>query len=68
MTTETADNDLYGDVMKHIRNAGEANLKLQQDMFRQWTNFVARVSQSAERLGSTKYEIFSTSGRTVSRN
>lgn len=37
MTTETAGNDLYGDVMKHIRNAAETNVKLQQDMFRQWT-------------------------------
>jgi len=36
MTTETS-HDLYGDVLQHIRNAAEANVKLQQDMFRQWT-------------------------------
>lgn len=37
MTTKKA-TDVYGDVLNHIQKAGEANLKLQQDMFRQWTN------------------------------
>ena len=36
MTTETKA-DLYGDVVQHIRNAAEANLRLQQDMLRQWS-------------------------------
>ena len=36
MTTETK-TDLYGDVVQHIRNAAEANVKLQQDMLRQWS-------------------------------
>jgi hypothetical protein len=30
--------DVYGDVLNHIQKAGEANLKLQQDLFKQWTN------------------------------
>lgn len=33
-----AKTDLYGDVLQHIRNAAEANVKLQQDMLRQWTS------------------------------
>lgn len=37
MNTETA-KDLYSDVVQHIRNAAESNLKLQQDMLRQWTS------------------------------
>ena len=36
MTTESK-TDLYGDVLQHIRNAAEANVKLQQDMLRQWS-------------------------------
>lgn len=37
MKTETS-KDLYGAVLQHMRNAAEANVKLQQDMFRQWSN------------------------------
>lgn len=36
MSTDTA-TDLYGNVLKNMRNAAEANIKLQQDMFRQWS-------------------------------
>ena len=36
MASETK-TDLYGDVLQHIRNAAEANVKLQQDMLRQWS-------------------------------
>ncbi len=37
MTTQTS-KDLYGDVMQNIRQAAESNLKLQQDMLRQWSS------------------------------
>lgn len=35
MTTETA--NIYDEVLKNMRLAAEANLKMQQDVFRQWT-------------------------------
>ena len=37
MATETATN-IYDEVLGNMRKAAEANLKLQQDVFRQWTN------------------------------
>jgi hypothetical protein len=36
MSTQTS-TDLYGTVLQNMRNAAEANVKLQQDMFRQWS-------------------------------
>lgn len=37
MSTETA-NDLYGNVLKQIKDAAEVNLKAQQDVLRQWSS------------------------------
>lgn len=36
MTTETSPN-VYEDVFNNMRKAAEANLKMQQEMFRQWS-------------------------------
>jgi hypothetical protein len=36
MATETSKN-LYEDVFSNVRKAAEANLKMQQEMFKQWT-------------------------------
>ncbi len=35
MAIETASN-VYDDVFKNIRQAAESNIKMQQEMFRQW--------------------------------
>ena len=37
MATETS-TSIYEDVFKNMRKAAESNLKLQQEMFRQWTS------------------------------
>lgn len=37
MATETATPNVYDEVLSNMRKAAEANLKMQQEVFRQWT-------------------------------
>lgn len=37
MATETATPNVYDEVLGNMRKAAEANLKMQQEVFRQWT-------------------------------
>lgn len=45
MTTAQETSKAFEDVFANLRKVGEENLKLQQEMFRQWTNFWTGLGQ-----------------------